>query len=165
MIKILAVIWTDDIYRRIMHLMGSLVVIGTYATSLYFLSEEAPELWKGNPFVLLFRVLITVVIGAPFALIGAGPYIFGSFATADTKSPLIFLLVLSIIFVFDIWFRIEVIFFPLHQHRSLLFLLSQFIYLCLYCYYGVGYIYSREDIDSEAKYKRTITTGSTTDRD
>lgn len=92
--------------------MGSLVVIGTYATSLYFLYEEALELWKGNPFVLLFRVLITVVIGAPFALIGAGPYILGSFATADTKSPLIFLLVLSIIFVFDIWFRIEVIFFP-----------------------------------------------------
>jgi len=111
MTSLKAYLWPADIYRRLIHLLGLTVWLGTYAVGVYFFILEVPEVLREGIGFFLNDLFLRLVIGLAFCASALLPYFLGSIGAATTRASLPIFLVCIAAFVVDVWVRVDGIFF------------------------------------------------------
>ncbi len=113
-------LWPTDPYRRLIHVFGLTVWLGTYAIAVYFFGLEAPEILREGIGLFLVEVVLRLFIALPFCAIALLPYIIGSIGAAKTRASLPLFLVCLAAFVVDVWAIVHGIFFSHSSTGSLI---------------------------------------------
>jgi hypothetical protein len=129
-----------DNFRRLIHVMGAIVFLGTLSVTIYFFIEEASDILNEGFVTFYFDLLTMILFGGLFALIGIVPYYVGSLASERSGGSFFFFMICLIVFIFDAWMRINVLFFPKSSTDSIAIIFIPF-YLSVPIFFAWAFVY------------------------
>jgi len=98
-------LWPNDIYRRLIHFLGFVIFVGTFAVAGYFYIKEKQYIWNPDLLGLLLG-------GSVYATVTLLPYWTASEAAIKTDRSFLFFIVSLLVFIVHIWLSINAIWFP-----------------------------------------------------
>jgi len=103
--KLLRRLWPRDVYRRLIHLLGFAIFVGTFAVAVYFYVNEKQYIW--NP-----DLLGLLIGGSLYAAVTLVPYWIASEAAKKTNRSNLFFVVSLLVFIVHIWLSVDALFLP-----------------------------------------------------
>lgn len=98
-------------YRMLCFALAGLIALFTFSVVIIFMLQEARELLSEGLSFFILDVLLRVIFGLLIACFGGLPYFIGATAVSKVKHPQFMFATCLGIFFFDIYKRIQVIFF------------------------------------------------------
>ncbi len=102
--------WPSDTYRRLIHLLGTTVWAGTYGIGIYFFVREASQILHEGIAFFLLDLVTRIVLGLVITALGVLPYLVGSIAAARSGASVTMFVACAVVFVVDVWERVNAIF-------------------------------------------------------